>query len=116
MIFFKDLYRNTNHIAMCHIYKALIVFFSAIIFFSFSDLSYKMTEFYWPFIKRTVKFNDIVPLIPFMREQQRPIMKAEHLGDAEKASSIFLNALKESETEGKYQVFCVPLICLFSLC
>lgn len=70
------------------------------------DMSYRVTQVYWPFIKSMVKFNHIVPLMKdIMRDKQRQILNAEREGDTDKAAQIFLECLTQSEEEGKYQTF-----------
>ena len=66
-------------------------------------MSYWITDHYWDFIKKTVKFSHILPRMPSMRKKQRQIMDAEKR-DSNEAAQIFLDTLKESEEKGKYQV------------
>ncbi|XP_035824900.1 uncharacterized protein LOC101858480 isoform X2 [Aplysia californica] len=69
------------------------------------QLSYKVRAVFWPYIKKTVKFSHLMTYMPFMRNVQMKIFRAEKLGDNEGAADIFLQTLQQSEEEGKYQTF-----------
>lgn len=70
-----------------------------------NHLAYLITEVYRSHIEESVEFRCVIPYMPCMRSVMSDVYTLEQRGKSKEAASRFFHHLRESQEEGKYQVF-----------